>query len=95
MNLIPHQCLYLHSNNMGKIGDSIGPGGEQTIIRRIPITARFGDVINDSFSNAADTIDMAGFQLSNLHFRLCDEEARTVNLRGVGFSFSFLVIDRE
>ena len=95
VNLIPHQCLYLHSNNMGKIGDSIGPGGEQTIIRRIPITAGFGDIINDSFSNAADTIDMAGFQLSNLHFRLCDEEARTVNLRGVGFSFSFLIIDRD
>ncbi len=95
VNLIPHQCLYLHSSNMGDIGSSPGPGGEHTILRRIPVTAGFGEVIHSEVSNAADTINMAGFQLSNLHFRLADEDARTVNLRGVGFSFSFLVIDRD
>ena len=95
VNLIPHQALYLHSSNMGTIGDSIGPGGEQTILRRIPVTAGFGEVIHSELANAADSINLAGFQMSNLHFRLCDEEARTVNLRGVGFSFSFLVIDRD
>ena len=95
VNLIPHQALYLHSSNMGTIGNSIGPGGEQTILRRIPVTAGFGDIIHSELANAADSINMSGFQLSNLHFRLCDEEARTVNLRGVGFSFSFLVIDRD
>ena len=95
VNLIPHQCLYLHSSNLGTIGDSIGSGGEQTILRRIPVTAGFGDVINDTLANAADTINVAGHQLANLHFRLCDEDARTVNMRGVGFSFSFLVIDRD
>lgn len=95
VNLIPHQALYLHSNNMGKIGDAIGPDGSQTILARIPVTAGFGDVIHHSLSNAADTIDMSGYQLSNLHFRLCDEDSRTVNLRGAGFSFSFLVIERD
>ena len=95
VNLIPHSCLYLHSNNMGKIRDSCGPNGEQTILRRIPVTAGFGSIIHHSADSAADTIDMAGFQLSSLHFRLCDEEARTVDLHGVAFSMSFLVIDKE
>ena len=75
VNLIPHQCLCLHSSNLGTIGDSIGPGGEQTILRRIPVTAGFGEVINDTLANAADTTNVAGHRRSNLHFWLCDEEA--------------------
>ena len=95
VNLIPHNCLYLHSNNMGKIGESCGPRGEQTIIRRIPVSVGFGSIISLSSESPADTIDMSGFQLSNLHFRLADEESRTVDLHGVGFSFSFLIPDKE
>ncbi len=96
VNLIPHSCLYLHSSNMGQIGESIGPGGEQTIIRRIPVgNVPFGSVIQDSVMSPMDTINLSGHQLSNLHFRLTDEEARTVNLHGIGFSFSFLIIERD
>jgi hypothetical protein len=95
VNLIPHTCLYLHSSNMGRIGDSCGPKGEQTIIARIPVTAGFGDIMTHASGNAADVIDMSGFQMSNLHFRLCDEEARTLDMHGVGFSFSFLILERE
>jgi hypothetical protein len=96
VNLIPHSCLYLHSSNMGDIGSSIGPSGEQTIIRRIPVgNVPFGNVIQDSVFSPMDTINLSGHQLSNLHFRLTDEDAHTVDLHGIGFSFSFLIIERE
>ena len=95
VNLLHYSCVFLCSNSSGNPGTVVGPVGQDTIIRRIPITSGFGNLIYDAHSTAADYIDCSLTQLSEMHVRLTDERGRTLPLQGHGISLSSCFMEKS
>ena len=84
-----------HSNNMymsSSLGSyqTLGPTQQGTIIRKIPVNASNGSVINDRQVSQHDTLDCRRQCLSTIHFRFHDAFAKTMNLNGCHVSFSIV-----
>ena len=94
VDLLPYRCILLCSSSIGNPGTVVGPVGQDTIIRRIPISSGFGSLIYDAHSTAADYIDVSQTQISQLHFRLTDERGRTIPMNGHGISFSICFMEK-
>ena len=66
----------------------MGPLGSLNCIKRIPITAMNGEVMNWEGYHPSDKIE--GQVLSQLTFRLTGIDYETINLHGTNLSFSLL-----
>ena len=94
VDLLPYKNLFLCSSTIGNLGTVLGPVGQGDIIRRIAVTAPFGNLIYDAHSTTADYIDCSLTQLSQMQFRLTDESGRPVQLKGHGISFSICFVEK-
>jgi hypothetical protein len=83
-----HQVL-ICSNTFGS-HETLGPFGNQTCLKRVPISSSFGEISVYSEYNAHDYIECEGQTLSRLHFRLADVEGHSVELNGLSTSFTIL-----
>ena len=81
IDLIPYKNLFLCSSTFGNLGQVLGPVGQGDIIRRIAVTAPFGNLIYDVHSTAADYIDVSLTQISQMRWRLTDEKGAAVSLK--------------
>ena len=95
VDLLTYKSLFLCSSSFGNLGQSVGPKGQSDIIRRIVITQGFGNVIFDVHNTTADYVDCSLTQISQMHWRLTDEEGRTVDLKNHGFSFSICFMEKS
>ena len=59
IDLIPYKNLFLCSSTFGNLGQAHGPVGQGDIIRRVAVTAPFGNLIYDAHSTSADYIDVS------------------------------------
>ena len=95
INLQPIRNMYLSSPNLCnyKILDL---RGRRDIIKKIPVTANFNEMIIDNVSLEDDYLDCSKQTLTTLEFRLSDDNGHTVELNGtyVSFSIIFDVLDR-
>ena len=80
--------LYMRSNIGGF--STIGPRGENNIIKKIPVTNDFGYAIYDSVVAAHDYVDVSKQLLSNLEFQITDARGNVVPLHGANWSFSIV-----
>ena len=80
--------LYMRSNLGGF--STIGPRGENNIIKKIPVTNDFGYAIYDSVVAAHDYVDVSKQLLSTLEFQLTDARGNVVPLHGANWSFSII-----
>ena len=94
-NVHPYQNLNVHSPNLGKIGESYGPSGEQTIIRRVPLTVPAGNIQHHDYSLPHDWIDVGGHVLQSIQFRLTDHRNITVDLNGLDWSMSIVLVEKS
>jgi hypothetical protein len=89
LNLLRYTDLYLCSEDLTSFR-TIGPNGESSIIKKIPVTASFGGVIVSETVLPGDYIELGNKTVRQLHFRLIGNDGRVVNLNGGNLSFSLV-----
>ena len=94
IDLIPYKNLFLCSSTFGNLGQVLGAVGQGDIIRRVAVTAPFGNLIHDAHSTPADYIDVSLTQISQMLWPLTDEKGGAVALKNHGISFSICVMER-
>ena len=81
--------IYLSSPNLGCF-TTIGPRGEQTIIKKIPVSSEFGYMIIDRSASQHDYLECGKTTLRTLEFNLKDSRGRFVPLHNANISFSLV-----
>ena len=94
VDLIPYKNLFLCSSTFGNLGQVLGPVGQGDIIRRVAVTAPFGNLIYDAHSTSADYIDVSLTQISQMRWRLTDEKGGAVSLKKHCISFSICFMEK-
>jgi len=89
LDFLRYNNIYLSSPNVGNF-NTHGPMGQQTIIRKVPVSAGNGFVINDRVVNKHDILDCSKATLRTVEFRFHDAYGRTINLNGGHVSFSLV-----
>lgn len=89
LDLQPVKNIYVSSPNLGSY-TTIGPRGQQTIIKKIPVSADFGYVIFDELMPTNDYLDCSRQTLKTIEFLLRDVNNNTINLHGANLSFSII-----
>ena len=91
MSALPFHILYLHCDQgLGGFEDAIGPRGNGTILRSIPVTTAWGQMLHDLSLNPHDYTLINKGQLQTFKFRLTDKYGRDIPLEQP-FSFSILL----
>ena len=89
LDMLRYNTIYI-SSNLG-IYQTLGPRPrQQTLIRKVPVTARNGNVINDRVVGKHDILDCSKIHTSVLHFKFEDVYGNTINLNGCHVSFSLV-----
>ena len=94
IDLLNVHNVYLHCPNLGHF-NSIGVRGENTIIKKVPVSSSFGYLIIDSVVAPHDKIDVSRQLVKTVEFSLRDVYGSIINLHGAAISFSlvFVTID--
>ena len=88
LNLQPIRNLYLHSPNLGSF-QTLGARGEQTIIKKIPVSSNQGEMIFSDYNpGSADMLDCSKQTLRQIEFRLTNIDGIIVPLNNNHCSFS-------
>ena len=90
LDLQPIRNIYMHSPNLTSF-NTLGPLGEKTIIKKIPVTSDFNTVIFDQVMTSNDYIDCSRQTWQRLEFQLRDSKGNTINLHGSHMSFSIIM----
>jgi hypothetical protein len=85
--------LYLTSSAMGSYSN-ISNFGNDVIIKKIPVTASFGQMLFHNATTGYDYLDVSKRQLNRIDFRLQDSYGNIVNLRNNHWSFSLVFAQR-
>jgi len=89
----PIKQLFIHSKALGH-RSSLGPSGQTTIIKRVPVVQGYGETIHDTISTAIDHFDIGGSQLSQIDFEILDSNNRPIPLtRHASFSVLFIPLE--
>ena len=91
VSLQPIRNLYLYSPNLGSYS-TVGPNGEASILKVIPVSAPPGSMILDQVVAGNDYLDCGRQTLRTLEFQLKDVHGNLVPFHGSNLSFS-LVFD--
>jgi hypothetical protein len=89
LNMQPIRNIYLHSPSLGNFSN-IGPLGEQTVIKKIPVTSDYNQMIFDQVVLYNDYNDCSGQTLKTLEFQLRTSRGDIINLHGCNVSFSII-----
>lgn len=86
--------LYLTSSALASYSN-ISNFGNDVIIKKIPVTASFGNMLFHNATTAYDFLDVSKRQLNRIDFRLQDSFGNIVNLRNNHWSFSLVFSERR
>ena len=90
ISMLPYRTLYIHSHLGAPL--SVGPRGENTVVRRIIIGHTLpGQVIVDNLATSELDMIELGPLLSEMHFSVRDIYGRPVNLGGHSISFALVI----
>ena len=89
IDLQPIRNIYISSPNIGNF-NTIGPRGQSSIIKKVPITANFNEMIFDQVMATNDFLDCSRQTLRTLEFRLIDVNGNEVPLHGSNWSMSLI-----
>ena len=81
--------IYIHSPNLGTYS-TIGPQGERTIIKKIPVSSNQNEMIFDQVLTSNDFGDCSRMTLKTLEFHLKDSRGSYINFHGSNLSFSII-----
>ena len=88
VNLQPIRNIYIHSS-LGNY-NTLGPRGETSIVKKVPVTANSGDYIFDQVLTGNDFGDCSKQTLRNISFELKDVHGNNIPMHGNHLSFSVI-----
>jgi len=89
IDLLNTHSIFIHSPNIGSF-ETLGPRGESTIIKKIPVSSSFGYLIIDSVVATHDRLDVSNQMFKTLEFSLKNIHGNVINLHGSSVSFSLI-----
>jgi len=94
LDLLSIHNIYMHCPNLGHF-NSIGPRGENSIIKKIPVSSGFGYLIIDSVVAPHDKMDVSRQSIKTIHITLKDVSGNVINLHGANCSFSMVFVTTD
>ena len=94
LDLLNIHNIYMHCPNLGHF-NSIGVRGENSIIKKIPVSSSFGYLILDSVVSPHDKMDVSRQNIGTIHVTLKDVYGNVINLHGASCSFSLVFVTSE
>ena len=86
--------IYMHCPNLGHF-HSIGVRGENSIIKKIPVSSGFGYLITDSVVSPHDKMDVSRQNVKTIQITLKNVSGNVINLHGANCSFSLVFVATE
>ena len=93
LNLQPVRNIYMRSPNISFF-TTLGCNGESSIIKKIPVTCNFGEMVFNNITAANDFLDCSKATWKTLEFHLLDVNSNYIDLHGMDISFS-LILDKH
>lgn len=90
IDLLNVHNIYIHCPNIGHYS-CIGVRGENSIVKKVPVSSSFGYLILDSVVAPHDKIDVSRQTLKTMHFTLKNVHGNTINLHGAHCSLSLIL----
>ena len=94
IDLLNVHNIYIHCPNLGHY-NCIGVRGENSIVKKVPVSSSFGYLILDSVVAPHDKIDVSRQTLKTMHFTLKNVHGNTINLHGAQCSLSLILQTME
>ena len=94
IDLLNVHNIYIHCPNIGHY-NCIGVRGENSIVKKVPVSSSFGYLILDSVVAPHDKIDVSRQTLKTMHFTLKNVHGNTINLHGAHCSLSLILQTME
>ena len=94
IDLLNVHNIYIHCPNIGHY-NCIGVRGENSIVKKVPVSSSFGYLILDSVVAPHDKIDVSRQTLKTMHFTLKNVHGNTINLHGANCSLSLILQTME
>ncbi len=94
IDLFATRNLYLTSSALCSY-DTVSNFGMDTIIKKIPCTVGYNEMICHSSGSTLDGLDVSKRTLRYLDFKLVDSNFRVIPLQGNHFSFSIVFVQRH
>ena len=94
ISVMPYHSLFIHSD-LGTQDDSIGPNGEQSIIRRIVLDQPLGSMIHDFHSLPHDYVTIPRGNIRTMNFKITNYEGIEVDMNNMNISFSIIFLSDE
>jgi hypothetical protein len=89
LNLTLCNDVYLSSPNLGTF-TTLTVTGEQSVIKRIPVTTDYGFMVLDTVTSVNDLLECSRVTLTSLEFHLKDAKGRYIPLHGANISFTII-----
>jgi hypothetical protein len=89
VDMYPLRNIYLTCSGLGNF-NTMSVSGDRNIIKKIPVTAGFGDVIFYESATGLDYLDCSHQTLSRISFQLKDIHGNLIDLNGAHISFSIV-----
>ena len=89
VDMYPLRNIYLTCSGLGNF-NTMSVSGERNIIKKIPVTAPYGEVIYYESSTGLDYLDCSSQTLSRISFQLKDIHGNILDLNGAHISFSIV-----
>ena len=94
IDLLNIHNIYIHCPNLGHF-NSIGVRGENTIIKKVPVSSSFGYLIIDTVVSPHDKMDVSRQNVKTIHITLKDVSGNVINLHGANCSLSLIFVTTE
>jgi hypothetical protein len=88
-HLIPVGNIYMRSPNLSSF-NTIGPDGESSIIKKIPVNAEQGQMITSYITSSTNFIPCNNLALKTIEIQLYDVNGNLIQPHGTNWSFSIL-----
>jgi len=89
VNLARYRNLYISCTTLSDYS-TISPSGNYNIVKKVPVTAGYGEIIYCNLQAAHDHFDVSRMMIKTLDFKITDSYGRVVDLRGMPVSFSMI-----
>ena len=87
--LQPIRNIYISSPNLGNF-NTLGPRGESSIIKKVPVTADYNQMIFDQVMAGNDFLDCSRQTLKTIEFHFKDVNGNLIPFHGSNVSFSII-----
>ncbi len=89
INMFPVRNIYITSFGLGTF-NAMSISGERAIVKKVPVTAGYGEFIHDQTVVGIDCLDCSKQTLSRIGFQLKNVYGERINLHGHHWSFSIV-----